>query len=550
VHEGTDKGDVPPRESREATVKRLIRLRGINGDVKDRVWDADSIMRVGRLESHEIPLDDTSVSRNHAVIRLTERGWVVKDLGSTNGTFLNGRRLDQEESRLRDHDMIQFGGKATMLVELVDETPATPGPGKGDHVVVEASTATSYEEALLGIPYDRNQRLRPDDQLQALLRASQLLCHMQNEKELYTRILHDSVRTLRAQRGAIVLANGPTRELQLQALETGQNDLGSRTNFSQSLAHRSFKEGKSILYSSGENYPEIDLAKSIHDGAMASVLCVLLRTPRGPLGVLHLDRNQLQPPFTEDDLHLADALAASVSAGIETAQLLREQKEMYEDTIRMVAQIIETRDDYTGKHTDRVTRYSQLISGQLCLLDADQELIRIGTPLHDIGKIGIDDAILRKPGPLTAEEFEIMKTHTVKGAKILSVLPGLAKAIPIARSHHERWDGGGYPDRLAGEAIPLLARIVAVADAFDAMTSHRPYRKAMPAEVAFAEVQKQTGRQFDPECAAAFLAPALRQPILDVMQSQDGGDENLLRPAQQPLKPVVVARPAAAQMAC
>ena len=140
--------------------------------------------------------------------------------------------------------------------------------------------------------------------------------------------------------------------------------------------------------------------------------------------------------------------------------------------------------------------------------------------MHDIGKIGIDDEILRKPGKLTEAEYEIMKTHTVKGAAILSTIPDLHPVIPIVRSHHERWDGKGYPDKLAGDAIPLLARIVAVADTFDAMTSNRPYhtdKKGKPPEVAFEEVRKQAGLQFDPQCAKAFLE--IQKDILESMSS-------------------------------
>ena len=134
---------------------------------------------------------------------------------------------------------------------------------------------------------------------------------------------------------------------------------------------------------------------------MASVLCVLLRTPRKCLGVLHLDRGPLQAPFTKDDLHLADALAAHVSAGIESAQLLRKQRELFLATVTVLAQAVEMRDQYTGGHTARVTEYSLLLAKQLNLSPEDIDLIRIGTPLHDIGKIGIDDEILRKPGKLT-----------------------------------------------------------------------------------------------------------------------------------------------------
>ena len=333
---------------------------------------------------------------------------------------------------------------------------------------------------------------------------------------------------LDAQRGAIVLAEGPENKLKLRAIVTGRNepravaagrgDGGGRFQFSQSLANRCVSRGESILCHSVEEDPELAMAKSIAEGTMASVLCVLLRTPRKRLGVLHLDRSPWQKPFTMDDLHLADALAANVSAGIECAQLLRRQRDLFLDTITILAQAVELRDEYTGNHTYRVTTYSTLLAEKLEMAPADVELIRIGTPLHDIGKIGIDDAILRKPDKLTPEEFEIMKTHTVKGAEIIATVPDLRPIIPIVRSHHERWDGKGYPDGLGGEAIHPLARVVALADAFDAMTSDRPYRKGMAAAAAFAEIEKMAGRQFDPVFAAAFLE--VRDDLQREMQSQ------------------------------
>jgi putative nucleotidyltransferase with HDIG domain len=184
----------------------------------------------------------------------------------------------------------------------------------------------------------------------------------------------------------------------------------------------------------------------------------------------------------------------------------------------VLAQAVELRDDYTGNHTQRVTRYAMLLGEKLELPEDQLELIKIGGPLHDIGKIGIDDAILRKPGRLTGEEYEVMKTHTTKGAEILSSVPEMAPIIPIVRSHHERWDGTGYPDNLAGEDIPLLARIVAVADAFDAMTSNRPYhenKKGKSPAWAFGEVERQLGKQFDPVAGAAFIS--IREEIVRAM---------------------------------
>ena len=191
---------------------------------------------------------------------------------------------------------------------------------------------------------------------------------------------------------------------------------------------------------------------------MASVLCVLLRTPRKRLGVLHLDRGPMEEPFTKDDLHLADALAAHVSAGIESAQLLRKQRELFYTRSPCWPRPSSCATSTPAATRTRVTEYSFLLGQQLELSAKDLDLIRIGTPLHDIGKIGIDDAILRKPGKLTPEEFEIMKTHTVKGAKILEQVAGpggrssrscaritsagTARAIPTAwpaSRHRSRW---------------------------------------------------------------------------------------------------------------
>jgi putative nucleotidyltransferase with HDIG domain len=497
------------------TVKRQIRLRGINGEVEGQTWDAENLLRVGRLASLEVVIEDNSVSRRHAEIRGTPSGWRVRDLGSTNGTFVNGTRLGPGEWPVRSHDIIRCGN-VQLVVDMLRDGRDVDAPAGADNLHVEAAFSRSWEDALDFIAYDSNRMPRPGEQLLALLRAGHHLGHLESEDDLLHSILNDAVSALDAQRGAIVLAEEPGGQLRLRATATGNSQMGSRHTFSHSLAQRSFSRGESILFSSVADDPEIALAQSVAEGTMASVMCVLLRTPRKRLGVLHLDRGPMQKPFTKEDLHLADALSASVSAGIESAQLLRKQKDLFLATITMLAQAVEVRDADTHHHTERVTKYAMLLGQELDLSAEEMNHLHIGTPLHDIGKIGIKDEILLKPGKLTDEEFEIMKTHTVLGAKILQQVPELTPVIPIVRSHHERWDGLGYPDRLRGEDIPRLARIVAVADAFDAMTHNRPYRPGLPVERAFAEVEKCKGRQFDPECAATFLA--IRKRIEQEMQ--------------------------------
>ncbi len=508
-------------------MKQTIRLRGMNGPFKGQSWEAAETLRVGRLGPLEVVLDDGSVSRNHAEIRYTDRGWRVRDLGSTNGTRLNGVRLSAGQWPLRLRDLIQFG-EIAVVVEALTEGDADHDSGTLEEMHVEAAANSSWDEALEGLAYDSQRCPRAGEQLLALLRAGHHLVHIEKEEELLNSILHDAVAVLDAQRGAIVLGEGPENKLKLRALVTGRSEpravvsgrdsTGGRFQFSHSLANRCVSRGESILCHRVDEDPELAMAKSIAEGTMASVLCVLLRTPRKRLGVLHLDRSPWQKPFTMEDLRLADALAANVSAGIECAQLVRKQRDLFLDTITILAQAVEMRDEYTGGHTLRVSTYSILLAQELNMSPQEVELIRIGTPLHDIGKIGIDDAILRKPERLTPEEFEIMKTHTVKGADIVATVPDLRPIIPIVRSHHERWDGKGYPDALGGEAISPLARVVALADAFDAMTSNRSYRKGMPPAIAFAEIQKQSGRQFDPTFASVFLG--MQQTILKEMNVQ------------------------------
>jgi putative two-component system response regulator len=184
----------------------------------------------------------------------------------------------------------------------------------------------------------------------------------------------------------------------------------------------------------------------------------------------------------------------------------RELVEAQIEIIERLAIAAEFRDDNTGQHTHRVGQMSALVAKQLGLPDSQVSLIRRAAELHDVGKIGVPDSILMKMGKLTPEEFEVVKTHTVIGARILSggKFPLLRLAEEVAFSHHERWDGEGYA-RIRGVDVPLAGRIVAVADVFDALTQQRPYKPAWPIAEAIGEIDRQRGRQFDPEVVEGFL---------------------------------------------
>jgi HD-GYP domain-containing protein (c-di-GMP phosphodiesterase class II) len=183
-----------------------------------------------------------------------------------------------------------------------------------------------------------------------------------------------------------------------------------------------------------------------------------------------------------------------------------ENRALFLGSIQMLAGAVDEKDPYTRGHSDRVTRYSLLIGKELHLATDFMETLQISAQLHDVGKIGIEDRILKKPGALTAEEFEVMKTHTTKGANLLRPVTQLAEMLPGIELHHEALDGRGYPYGLQGDQIPLLARVIAVADTFDALTTNRPYQHAHTPEEAFKIIQNLAGKRLDPEPVAALMA--------------------------------------------
>ena len=189
---------------------------------------------------------------------------------------------------------------------------------------------------------------------------------------------------------------------------------GPMRPFSKTVAKRCFGGGESILCDDVNTDESLAMARSIRAGAMASVICALLRTPRNRIGVLHLDRGFLDEPFNESDLYYADAIAASVAVGIETAQMVEQQRHQCIQTVTSVADAVNARNQYGLEHTRRVTDFSLMLAEELKLSSNEKYQIQIGTPLHDIDKIGIADAILKKHGKLTDGEFEAMKSHTVR----------------------------------------------------------------------------------------------------------------------------------------
>jgi HD-GYP domain-containing protein (c-di-GMP phosphodiesterase class II) len=495
-----------------------------------QTWSSSSHLRIGRLPELEIMIDDLSVSRLHAEILLGDDGWAVRDRGSSNGTALNGVRIGRTPQPIRQGDAIQVGSIA-FRVEHVRERPLTVRIGQ-QTVQIEATARRTWADAVDALEPPAGGSGRDEKGFLRLLRGGYRLAQTARVADTLQEVVNDAVAFFGARRGAVFLVDDATGQLAVRRFAARSGEPTARPP-SKTLAAIAFRDRHSLLFRDRTEAAQYQ-AESAVRGEMNSVICAVLRAPDREIGVLHLDRGPDGASFTESDLHLADSLAAAVALGLDRHELVERHEALFIQTVTALAQAVEMRDEYTGNHTQRVTAYALLLAEEMGLEEIERRRLRVATLLHDIGKIAIDDQILRKPGRLADHEFDRMKTHVLRGSEIIQMIPGLAWALPVVRGHHERWDGCGYPDGLTGAGIPLTARVVAVADAFDAMTSDRPYRPGMPAARAFAELEAGAGTHFDPECVEAFLrvrskVEALLEKEAAERRSTAGGSDTISR---------------------
>jgi putative nucleotidyltransferase with HDIG domain len=237
---------------------------------------------------------------------------------------------------------------------------------------------------------------------------------------------------------------------------------------------------------------------------MQAVLLVPLVVEKRPWGLIEVYDSRTRA-FPAPERHLAELAAAQIGGLLAAFEHEERAQRLYRETLASLSNALEAKDAVTSQHTEEVVRLAVAVAAELDLELDDVQSVELGAVLHDIGKVRVPEAILNKPAPLTDEEWEVMRTHPEVGEQILRPIQSLQAILPIVRHHHERWDGAGYPDRLAGSAIPLGARIVAVCDAYRAMTENRPYRAALGEAEARNELEQGAGAQFDADCVQALL---------------------------------------------
>ncbi|MCP4252902.1 MAG: HD domain-containing protein [Candidatus Scalindua sp.] len=268
-------------------------------------------------------------------------------------------------------------------------------------------------------------------------------------------------------------------------------------------------ETKPVWIENVSKHPELSQI-NVNYNNLQSCLAIPLIVKKQAMGMLYLYNKQtskISPfaEFTSEELRMISSFSHQVGIAIENHRLYSDIHNIFLDYIKSIAAALDARDAYTHGHSRRVAEFSVGIGKELGLSEGELKFLELSATIHDIGKIGIGESVLNKPEELTDEEFQIIKSHVVKGSKILEPMSRLRALMPGVRNHHERYDGKGYPDGLKGEEIHLVARIISVADTYDAMTTNRVYRKSLPKEVAYNAIEKGAGTQFDPKLVSAFV---------------------------------------------
>ena len=350
-------------------------------------------------------------------------------------------------------------------------------------------------------------KTRNIDKLKSLMELAALINSSLDPMEIRTRAIQAATTLMDAEAGSLILVDRERGDLFFEVAigEKGEMLKEIRMKMGEGIAGWVAQTGESLIISDVQNDPRFfrkaDEKSSFSTKDMVAAPLVV----KGKiLGVLEA-MNKLHGTFTDEDRELFVSLANLVAPAIENANLYTELKETFHGTAIALAEALEQRDPYTGGHTRRVRAYSHAIGIRLGLDKEQMDKLQLAAILHDIGKIGVQDIILRKEAPLTRDEVDVMNQHTRIGGEILRHVRSLGEVVPGVVYHHEKFDGTGYPEKLQGEEIPLNARIIAVVDTFDAMTTDRPYRKALSFDTAFSELERCKGTQFDPQVVDAFI---------------------------------------------
>lgn len=472
-------------------------------------------LTIGRMPQCEIQVDDQAVSRRHCTVEAAIDWLMVVDLGSANGTFINDELI--ERARLAPGDRLRVG--STTLECRPSEIGATDETAflAADRSVIESVIRRRIEPSrfdwlspsLIATP-EQDLLGRAQRHLATLHSISELLAGARDAQIVSEHVLRAVLEVTGADRGALLLRQGSGADETIQLMSAYSRKTGADEPFavSRTIVSDVVAKGVSTFAHDAAADDRFKEGQSVIGQRIRSVMCVPLRTGDAILGALYVDTLSGPGQFNDADLELLAAVGNQAGVALHRAHLLGDLERLLLDTIRAIAATVDAKDGYTHRHSERVAALSRRLAAEIGQGPEVQGHAELAALLHDVGKIAVPDSILNKPGKLEPAEFTALKEHPVHGARILSNIqsPLVTAILPGVKHHHERWDGKGYPDGLAGEDIPLLGRLIGVADFVDALTSSRSYRGALTMDETAELIRQGSGKHFDPRIADAALS--------------------------------------------
>ncbi len=404
----------------------------------------------------------------------------------------------------------EFSSMSTMLLAVMDGLSGISNP-VASAAVQDLSKLTNSLQLLQSRVSEKlhtSQR-----QLRALVGVGHVINSSKGLEVVLDEVMDAVIALMRAERGLLLLrdAQGELKIEAARGMDHARLD-SDTSSVSKTIVRRVAETGEPVLTTNAQEDPRFEMQKSVHEHNLRSILCVPLKLREEIIGVIFVDSRVFSGLFQKDDLEILSAFADQAAVAIDNARLFdglqaanKELRDAYVATLKGWALTLELRDKETQGHTQRVTALTMVLAKKLGIHGEELEHVERGALLHDIGKMAIPDHILLKKGSFTLSERKYMELHPDFAKDMLQEIEFLHPAVDIPYCHHEKWDGSGYPRNLRGEEIPFAARIFAVVDVWDALTSERPYREPLPPEKVRQMIQEDSGTHFDPRVVEAFL---------------------------------------------
>ncbi len=484
----------------------------VKGRVETQSFSLDEgqFVVIGRGDEADIQVMEHGLSRRHCVLGRADGSFFIEDCDSRNGSWVNGTRISR--AHLSPGDTIRLGGvefefrvepeRRRKSANLLANVPEPGGGPIKERFDLDKTDLMALSTRLENI---ENYR-RIQEALATIYKVGNLINSESDMDSLFRRLMDSVIDVSHAERGFLILAEVGTDRLRpVVSIGADEAEAQGELGFSRTIVEECYNAGFSFFTPDATSDDRVRDGESIMMQRIRAAMCVPLETHDRIMGVIYVDTTTSTDVFSRQDLELLAAVGKQAAIAIERAMLIeRVQARLYE-IVRTLVATIEAKDVYTVGHSERVTAYAMQIGEEMGFLGEGMADVQLAGLLHDVGKIGVPEQVLNKPGKLTDEEFAIIRQHPEIGANIIQNIADTDVVVRIVRHHHEKFDGSGYPEGLAGEAIPMEARILAVADAYDAMTSNRPYRRVLDPDQMVAEFERHAGTQFDPAVTEVFV---------------------------------------------